>query len=325
MRGTVGTGMRGLVAFKNRLYVHNDSKIVKSTDGGELWTPVNFETGKHSPHNPDFPNRRLVVADDVFYGIFLERRKNQLFGSPLTPKSKLRIFRLAADGNTLAPVQGLPSLGFADDLYTKDLLAGEVTLGELAVSDKTFYIEYRRELFKCKFGTWKWISTGLTDTAEQPPNSRRGFQLAVSGEIVYVGKRDGKLFQSLDGGDNWKDMTPNLPLSFNRFKEITFVDSTVYVSTDKGVLASQTGEHWRVLTDTEGERLIVADLAVDGTTVYGVCNAGAYRLEGNRGKWKKVSPEVPDGIRELVFANDRLYIITNQRGIFHIPLGNESG
>ena len=257
MRGTVGTGMRNLVAFKNRLYVHNDSKIVKSTDGGELWTPVNFETGKNSPHNPDFPNRRLVVADDVSYGIFLERRKNQLFGSPLTPKSKLRIFRLAADGNTLAPVQGLPSLGFADDLHTKDLLAGEVTFGELAVSDKTFYIEYRRELFKCKFGTWKWMSTGLTDTAEQPPNSRRGFQLAVSEETVYVGKRDGNLFQSFDGGDNWKNITPNLPLSFNRFKEITFVDSTVYVSTDKGVLTSQTGEHWRVLTDTEGKRLIV--------------------------------------------------------------------
>ena len=79
-----------------------------------------------------------------------------------------------------------------------------------------------------------------------------------------------------------------------------------------------------MLTDSEGERLIVASLAVDDTTVYGVCNAGAYRLD-NRGKWKKVSPEVPDGIRELVFANNRLYIITNQRGMFHVSLENEKG
>ena len=323
MRGMVGTSMRNLVAFKNGLYVHNDSKIVKSTDSGETWIPVNFRAGLNSPRDPDFPNQRLVVADDVPYGIFLEKQ-NRIFGSPITRKSKLRIFRLSAGGNTLTPVPGLPSFEYDDELDTKDLLADEVTLGELAVSNNTFYIEYRRELFKCKPGAWKWASTGLTDTGKQPHNSLRGFQLAVSGETVYVGQREGQLFQSFDGGTNWKDVTPNLPLSFNRFREIVFVDSAIYVSTDKGVLTSQNGEHWRVLTDSEGERLIVASLAVDDTTVYGVCNAGAYRLD-NRGKWKKVSPEVPDGIRELVFANNRLYIITNQRGMFHVSLENEKG
>ena len=324
MRGMVGTKMRNLVAFKNGLYVHNDSKIVKSTDSGESWTPVNFSVGWNSPRDPDFPNQRLVVAGGVPYGVFLEKSKRGIFGSPTTRESKLRIFRLSADGNTLIPVKGLPSLDFDDALHSKDLLAGEVTLGELAVSDQTFYIEYRRELFKCKPGTWKWVSTGLIDAGKQPHNSRKGVKLAVSGKTIYVGMRDGKLFQSFDEGTNWKDVTPNLPLQFKRFGEITFVGSAVYVSTNKGVLTSQTGEHWRVLTDTEGERLIVASLAVDDTTVYGVCNAGAYRLD-NRGNWKKVSPEVPDGIRELVFANNKLYIITYQRGMFHVSLENEKG
>jgi photosystem II stability/assembly factor-like uncharacterized protein len=324
MRGMIGTKMRNLVAFKNGLYVHNDSKIVKSTDSGESWTPVNFGVGWNSPRDPDFPNQRLVVAEGVSYGVFLEKSKSGIFGSPTIRKSKLRIFQLSADGNTLMPVKGLPSLEFDDDLYSKDLLAREVTLGELAVSDQTFYIEYRRELFKCKPGTWKWVSTGLIDSGKQPHNSRKGFRLAVSGKTIYVGMRDGKLFQSFDEGTNWKDVTANLPLQFKRFGEITFVGSAVYVSTNKGVLTSQNGEHWRVLTDTEGERLIVASLAVDDTTVYGVCNAGAYRLD-NRGHWKKVSPEVPDGIRELVFANNKLYIITHQRGMFHVSLGNEKG
>ena len=322
MRGMIGTGMRNLVAFKNGLYVYNDRKIVKSTDSGESWTPVNFKVGWNSPRDPDFPDQRLVVADGVPYGIFLEKSKRGIFSSPTIRESKLRIFQLSADGRTLIPVKGLPSLEFDNDALHKDMLAHEVTLGGLAVSDQTFYIEYRRELFKCEPGTWKWVSTGLMDSGKQPHNSRKGFRLAVSGKTVYAGMRDGKLFQSFDAGTNWKDVTPNLPLQFKRFKEITFVGSAVYVSTNKGVLTSQTGEHWRVLTDTEGERLIVASLAVADTTVYGVCNAGAYRLD-NRGNWKKVSPEVPDGIRELVFANNKLYIITHRRGMFHISLGNE--
>ena len=321
MRGMVGTSMRNLVAFKNALYVHNDDKIVKSTDGGESWTPLNFGKGVGAAHDPDFPNQRLVVADGVLYGIFREK-ESRIFSSPVKRKSKIRIFRLSVDGNSLSPVGGVPSLEFDDERYSEDLSAGEVTLGRLAVSDKTFYIEYRRELFKCKPGTWKWSSTGLIDSGKQPHKSRKGVRLAVSGETVYVGMRDGKLLQSLDGGNNWKDITPNLPFSFSRFREMIFADSAIYVSTDKGVLTSQNGEHWRVLTDNEGERLIVASLAVNDTTVYGVCNAGAYLLN-NRGKWKKVSAEVPDGIRELVFANDKLYIITNRRGMFHISLKNE--
>ncbi len=321
MRGMVGTGMRNLTAFKNGLYVYNDGNIVKSTDGGESWIPLKFSAGINAPHAPDFPSQGLVVVDDIPYGIFLEESRLGFFGSP-TRREKLRIFQLAADGNTLTPVHGLPSFEFDGDLYSEDLLANEVTLGELAGSDKTFYLEYRRELFKCKPGTWKWVSTGLIDTGEQPCNSRTGFKLAVSGETVYVGKRDGKLFQSFDGGINWKDITPNLPLPFNHFKEVIFVDSTVYVSTDQGVLTSQTGEHWRVLTDNEGQRLSVTSLTTDGTTVYGARNAGAYRLD-NSGRWQKVSPEVPGGIRELVFANNRLYIITYKRGMFHVALGNE--
>ena len=39
-------------------------------------------------------------------------------------------------------------------------------------------------------------------------------KLAVSGETVYAGKRDGHLFRSLDGGNTWKDLTANFTASF---------------------------------------------------------------------------------------------------------------
>ena len=45
----------------------------------------------------------------------------------------------------------------------------------------------------------------------------------------------GICYNRLMGGDTWNDMTPNLPLSVEHFKEIIFAGSTVHVATDKGV------------------------------------------------------------------------------------------
>ena len=143
-------------------------------------------------------------------------------------------------------------------------------------SGDTFYLEYKRGLFKWEPGELEWMHTGLIDASEQPDDEfDRGFQLAVSGETVYVGKRDGHLFRSLDGGDTWKDLTSNLPLPFARFNEIVFANSTVYVATDAGVLASQTGENWRAITDKVGTHIIIDRLAVAGAKVYGAGKAGA--------------------------------------------------
>ena len=139
-------------------------------------------------------------------------------------------------------------------------------IGAFTVRDETFYAEYQRKLFKWQPGDSEWKDTGLVDTGEpSDADPKYGFKLAVSGETVYVGKRDGRLFQSLDSGDSWKDITPTLPRSFGRFKEIVFAGSTVYVATDNGVLASQTGAHWRVITDD----VVIDRLAVNGLTVYG--------------------------------------------------------
>ena len=119
-------------------------------------------------------------------------------------------------------------------------------------------------------------------------DSQTSIALAVSGETVYVGKRDGHLFQSFDSGNTWKDLTSNLPLHFKHVKEIAFAGSTVYVATDAGVLMSETGEHWRALTDKTGTHTIIDRIAVSGTTVYGAGTEGAYQLN-RRGEWKKIS------------------------------------
>ncbi len=336
MDGMVGTRILDLVSVNDRLYAHTGTDIVQSTDGGESWKSVPIDANKFSrkPFKeeqslPNFPaESRLAIAGNILYVISSE-------------KDNLRVFRLSADGDALIPVQGeagVLSIGvLADSEYIKHIHLSEnheednnavetlrrrehERIGAFAVSRETLYAEYKRQLFKWKPGDAAWKDTGLLDTGEQPePDLKCGFRLAVSGETIYVGKRDGGLLQSQDAGSSWRDITPNLPFHFTCFKDIVFAGSTVYIATDNGVLASKTGEHWRVIAD----EVVIDKFAVDGTTIYGAGDTGVYRLDIHD-KWKRISPGVPGKVLSLVVHRDKLYVATAHRGMFHISLEKEN-
>ena len=340
--GITETTIQDLVTVNNRLYARTDRGIVQSVDGGEVWETVGIETPKQKREGieEEFSPLHFSLASQ------LETAGDALYG--IAPgKDNLRLFQLSVGDNTFVPVQRAPTferelssteLVAWTEALTQGLLSGNsegnedfpevvaslVTdysrIGGFAVSGQTFYAEWKHRLFRWKPGDSEWTDTGLIDTSGSlNDRSDKGFKLAVSGETVYVGKRNGKLFQSLDEGNSWKDVTPILPLHFTRFKEIIFAGSTVYVATDEGVLASQNGEHWRVLTDEMGERLVIDRFAVDHTDVYGAGNAGVYRLD-DRQRWHQISPSVPDEVGSLVVSNDKLYIATRHGKMFHIPL-----
>ena len=342
MSGIRETTIQNLVAVNNRLYGHTSRNLVQSVDGGETWETVQLDTKNQileaMEQKPSHLNlsSQLAVANDTLYGMVPE------FG--VAPKKDhLRLCQLSVADDVFVPVQGAPTFERESpsvELWTDDHLRNNLeklkenynlqrashlfvkyhNIGGFAASGETIYVEWKGKLFKWKHGDSEWIDTGLMDTTE-PLNEvlDKGFQLAVSGDTVYVGKRDGKLFQSLDGGKSWKNITPTLPLHFTRFKQIVFAGTTVYVATDEGVLTSQSGEHWRLLTDRMGERIVIDRFAVDHTSVYGASDAGVYRLD-THGKWVQISPSVPSKITSLVVSNDRLYIGTQRRGIFYIPL-----
>ena len=50
------------------------------------------------------------------------------------------------------------------------------------------------------------------------------------------------------------------------------------------------------------------------------CN---YWLFKSRDEWEKISPEVPDKVISLVLNADRLYVATEQRGMFRVSLEKE--
>ena len=322
MDGVLGTRVIDLFTFNARLYANNSYELFQSTDAGVSWQRVSMVTDRVPSEsvkqksfdvnsvNANYANygSKFVVSDNVLYFVL--------------PVGKfLQIFRLSTDSNMLIPVQGIPTFEVEEttrlDSERYDPYPKTATV---AISRNVFYVEYNRKLFKWRLGDSEWINTGLIDTSEASDRgSNAGFKIAASRENVYVGKRDGRLFQSFDEGSNWRDVTPNLPLRFTRFKEIVFFGSTVYVATDEGVLVSETGEHWHVIMDKADTRVVITQFVVDGTEVYGAGDTGAYRLEA-RGRWEQVASEVGGKILALAVTNGRLYSAVEERGISHISL-----
>ena len=352
MNGIVGTRISNLIAFKNALYGNTGTNIAKSTDGGMSWKTLHFNPNElTSAWEKQLVNTwslllfpKLAVSGGVLYGL------TSISG--VKDADAARIFHLSASGTDLVLVQGTPTFsenlsiemlktelqeGSEENIADNSANAHEKT-GELtdstrqntsvprafAVSGDAFYVAYQGRLLRWKRGEPEWFDTGLVDIYE-PPNDddSNRFILAVSGETVYVGKRDGHLFRSFDSGNTWKDLTATLPFQFKHFNEIVFAGSTVHVATDAGVLTSADGENWYTLTDKAGTRTIIDSIAVVGTTIYGAGDAGVYQLD-NREKWEQILPEVPNNVISIAVDGDRLYIATKRSGMFHASLKKEN-
>ena len=316
MDGIVGTKANDLVVFNNKLYTHTGYEVYQSTDNAQSWKKLSIST-EHIAEHAAFEsikqdkarvsvslNSKLMVDGNSLYFVSPERHI-------------LRIFRLSVDGNTLIPVQDTPTFNH------ESLPSVSEKVKAILVSNNVFYAEYKRRLFKWKLGDPKWTDTGLVDPGKQIiADLKKGFKLAISAETLYVGMQNGKLVQSLDGGDSWRDITSSLPLHFDHFNEIIFVGESLYVATDSGVLVSHTGEYWRVLSDSTGERPIINRFAIDGDKIYGIGDAGVYRLNTPK-RWKQISSEVLGEVNSLAIINNRLYSAVNEQGIFHISLDEE--
>ena len=274
----------------------------------------------------------------------IEKTNGSFYVSNST-SDKIMLFQFSLDGNVLVHVQGMPV--FAEDTrwvewlkkFEKppakvselsrqkqtdmpNIIEERFTNGGFTITDETVFMEFRRKLFRWRKGEAQWFNTGIEDTTERAPgaDTSKGLTLAASQNVVYAGKRDRSLFQSLDSGENWKEITPDLAFPFAYFEEIVFVGATVYVVTDQGVMNSHDGIHWHALTDTDGNRPLMARIAVDGDTVYGITNRGIYRIDTKTDTCIQLSSEIPYKI--TAFAVDRgiFYIGTRHRGVFRLQL-----
>ena len=321
--------VQNLSSVKNVLYGVTGGKIIKSKNGGESWETLNVESEGEPLIYP-----KIQTSNTTLY-------------LSSTPSNQTQFFHLPVGGEALVPVQGMPDFE-EDDLYTElqkrtqkvrktkgrddaeqlwdqnidRALKENRTNGGFTVAGETVFMERRRKLFRWRPGETAWFHTGLEDHGKLPPIFGKGFTLAASGDTIYAGKREGDLFRSLDGGDTWNDITESLAFPFAYFKDIVFVGSTVYISTDAGVMLSHNGEIWRALTDTDGCPLLMDRIATDGSTLYGVCRSGVYQVDTPTNTWQQIAPEMPYAATSLAVDRNTLYVGTKHNGIFRFQRDN---
>ena len=326
MAGMVNSDVPNLVTVKNVLYALTPTEMLKSADGGESWKSVGLNANGNVPLKR--PGAKVATAGGVLYASNSELREG------------VTLFRLSDAGDVFLPLEGVPDFE-EDTLHTermKKFMEAENnnvdidkvqeqwkvdrhrvmeewrTNGTLTCTDDTIFMEYRHKLYRWRRGETAWHDTGLEDIEGISPIEGKGLTLAVSGNTIYAGKREGDLFLSVDDGDTWRDVTENLVFPFGYFKEILFAGTTVYVSTDMGVMYSNDGETWHVLTDADRNRLIMDRIAVDGTTTYGVCDSGVYQAD-HQTAWKQIAPELPHTATAFAVDGDTFYIGTKQNGV----------
>ncbi len=374
------------------VYVKSWRSLVKTTDRGKSWNPVEKEIRMTEPFREDQPEiLSIVEADDGLYA---------KGGSGYDTVKKVNMYRVSEDGNSLIGIQGFPylhshsitnkldrhnrnPLGLSDTALVEELqknykgatqffkelvdlaqgelvdlgqggIQGQIILvqrdlinrglnGTFAVSGDTFYLEYNFKLFRWTQGERELYDTGVEETigltirlpdgkylpatlippADMPKGhalekfrALHNLKLAVSGNTVYVGKRDGHLLVSYDRGDNWTDITQSLPHPVIAFKDIKFVGSKIYVATDAGVTMSHNGMQWHAITDADGTDLVMEYLAVDGRRLFGMTDkTGVYLLVN--GTWEQIVSDTPERFTSLDVDGNTVYVSTMQRGMLH--------
>ncbi len=316
--------------------------IAKTTDKGKSWKTIQVEISMTTPLRKEPPRiNRVTTSDGIIYAK----------GQSHYPIGELHHYRVSEDENRLLPIQGMPTFdsrelkdhlrkaqnlsietlqeGFSGaTIFFKELIEAtprqqETFIrngldGKFAVSGDTFYMEYNFKLFRWEPGDIEWQDIGQEETSEI---RRNNLKMSVSGDTVYVGKRDGHLVVSFDKGNNWIDLTPALPFPVRTFKEIVVAGTTVYVATDAGIITSDDGRNWHVVADADGTNLIMEHLAIDGTTLYGITQkTGIYRLVGDTGTWEQIVTEIPHQVTSLAVDGDTLYVGTENLGMFHFNL-----
>ena len=336
------------------LYARSGEKLNNTNNQGKTWHKVKEEIRMENPNQEEQPDiTHIVKSSDAVYvkggdqlgygeiGIYRISIEDSVTLTPIAGVPRFDSGSLYYKWSDLT-MQSLQTSTKPDAQQLQEVASGAIEFfrqmsewdpkqpnvymqlafrtGPFAVSGDTFFMEYNYKLFRWKKGQRRWEPVGIEETTELTLEvAFKDLKLGVSGETVYVGKRDGHLVVSFDNGTNWTDLTPALPFPVKTFKDIIIDGSTAYIATDAGIIKADDGRSWNTVTDAADMNLVMEHLAIDRSVLYGVTkDTGIYRLED--GTWQRVVSKIPVNVTSLAVDGSIIYVGTWQDGVMHYNL-----
>ena len=325
------------------------SSIFKTTDGGGNWADISTGlTGKvYVGRLAIDPSRPAAVYAGTNSGMFKTLNGGGTWTSSNTGLSNSLINALAMNPLLSTSIyagtedQGIfvstdggrswsPSNAGLTDLHIRSIAI------DPGVST-TIYAATTGGVFRSRDGgkTWSVINSGLTATVGGIPNQNPiPTALAVNPlttATLYVGTEYGGVFQSTDGGDNWKAVNLGLPPSNIAFVTIDrLTPTTIYAGTISGVFKStDAGASWLAAGLSNMDPRAVAIDPLTSSTVYaGTFGGGVFKSTNGASSWSGTNVGLSNmNIRALAIDPEtptNLYAGTSGGGVFRSTDGGAS-
>jgi photosystem II stability/assembly factor-like uncharacterized protein len=218
--------------------------------------------------------------------------------------------------------------------------------------DHTLYAS-RQQIFAStnRGKTWKIISPDLTrgpaenhpsnldpvTTADSNGSGKRGVVYAlapspIDAKLLWAGTDDGTVWNTIDGGAHWKNVTPSQVGPWSKVGIIDasrFNTATAYIAVDRHRLNDYTpyiyatndgGAHWRAIANgiPTGSfvNVVRADPKVRGL-LYAGTELGIYVSFDDGAHWQSLQRNLPvTSIRDIAFNGDAVVVGTHGRSIW---------
>lgn len=305
---------------RNRIYVGTAAGIFSSADAGDTWTLLcpQLETQLVFALQTMLRDKQTVLWAGTGSGVFVSRDGGKTWTQPVLGDSSAPVWSIALQGKRIfAGTLGRGILETEDGVTWRVALAGKAhqLIYSLAHDGRYLYAG------TIGAGVWKSPDEGRSWMFANKGLTKRVVKTLVIDphhkDVLYAGAEDqfmggtGAVFRSMDGGDNWSDLTKN---AFPRRVFSLAIDAnTIYAGTDQGgvYVSSDQGGSWRqidhgkLIDSVTGATLYqqaihrrpVFALVVDpymSNVIYAATDGGIFKSTDRGQTWKNSSNGLDD-------------------------------
>ena len=338
--GSVGELFR---ASDGTLYATTDSSgVFRSSNGGDLWVPVNNGLNVYVDGSLPFP-LTITEANGVLYlstttEFFYSNNRGESWQwvkyPERNPKS-MEISGFSVVGARIYISRLNDGIVYSDDygvswIPLHDGLPDEPP-DRLMTVGTTLFAKTGEELFRLKDGETSWIRIANV-------YQKLNFFFFTTTEQALIIGNEADLRRSTDEGSTWVPMTPELENQSIRIESVVTFGDTIYAllndlhkepngfrllrSTDEGRswVTIETGLGDLPIYSVDSMVALSADVVCIGT------GAGVFRWRAGEKSWQRINEGITGTmVRDLVFFKNALYATTyNRNGIFKSVDGGNS-